>query len=147
MTHYDALTHLHLNVCWYRSTGAAPSRWNKPYCQPDRRHLGGYNVKKNVPIEKLWQINSPVFVREVHPQDDVLLCVLMAAGVDDHHVANPFGPSALQAHGLREPIHISSGTWATTDCRGRQFDGVCGVPLTSLMRSSDRRTLNMICRC
>lgn len=69
--------------------------------------------------------NSPVFVSEVHPQDDVLLCVLVAAGVDDHHVANPLGPAALQAHGLWEPVNLSSGNWTITECRGRRFDGFC----------------------
>lgn len=51
--------------------------------------------KTNVPIKRLLQISLPVFVSEVHPQDNVLLRVLMAAGVDDHHVANPFRPPAL----------------------------------------------------
>lgn len=78
-----------------------------------------------MPNRKLLQVNSPVFVSEVHPQDDVLLRVLMAAGVDDHHVANPFGPSALQAHGLWAPVNITAGNWTATASRRRGFDGVC----------------------
>lgn len=47
------------------------------------------------------KFNSPVFVREVHPQHNVLLCVLVAAGVNHHHVANSLRPAALQPHRLQ----------------------------------------------
>lgn len=40
-------------------------------------------------IHSCSQVKVPVSVCEVHPQDDVLLRVLMAVGVDDNHVANP----------------------------------------------------------
>lgn len=64
--------------------------------------------KPKEPKERLLQVSSPVLVGEVHPQDDVLLRVLVAAGVDHHHVANPLGPPALQAHGLWESVKVTS---------------------------------------
>lgn len=72
-------------------------------------------------------INLPVFVRKVHPQDNVLLRVLMAVGVDDHHVANPFRPPALQAHGLWEPVNVTSANWAklmVSEGNTDQFDAI-----------------------
>lgn len=69
----------------------------------------------NVVNKSLLQISVPVFVSEVHPQDNVLLGVLMAAGVDHHHVANPFRPPALQAHGLWEPVNVTSADRAVAD--------------------------------
>lgn len=41
------------------------------------------------------EIKSPVLVCEVHPQDDVFLCILMAVGVDNDHVAHALCPPAL----------------------------------------------------
>lgn len=85
----------------------------------------------NVVNKRLLLISVPVFVSEVHPQDDVLLGVLMAAGVDHHHVANPFRPPALQAHGLWEPVNVTSADWAieektqmVSEGNTHQFDAV-----------------------
>lgn len=51
-----------------------------------------------IKVQEMWgcrEIKSPVFVCEVHSHDDVFLCILMTAGVDDDHVAHPFWPPAL----------------------------------------------------
>lgn len=78
----------------------------------------------NVPKKRLQLFILPVFVSKVHPQDNVLLRVLVAVGVDHHHVANPFTPPALQAYGLWEPVKVTPANWAITHWRRKEAGGV-----------------------
>lgn len=94
---------------------------------------------------------SPVFVCEVHPQHNVFLCVLVTTGVHHHHVANSLRPAAFQPHrlqGAESGQHIypdESLQFCIFPKVLKGFQKECA--LTSLMRSSERRILNMICRC